>query len=372
MSTESPRSSHNADTAEGYQYLWRNVQLELQSSGINPQTKIEQYQLKEKEIPIHDIETRYMRDTDTLVGMFDGSIQLSDHFLDGAPRHEGPVDHAIYLDKSARPVNFLVREIWDSLSDGTRPKSSFLNIDKEDWLREMGISDVQNPDMDTVSLDQLDPEFRRDMTARLRAVFLSPDDLRDLNEDNVAEEAWHKPTLLDGKHVAIVDEVKSSGATLSIAELLLKEAIPEADWEPVYWSVPPRVSWHVYDSDGNETSKEFAASSVPVWYDATTPHGRGNIAGKDIEWSQNSSNLRQRIGKYVIGTVPIDENGARKPLDQTSKQVHHDLRHLASRFKQGEMTYVPSLDRDTSDYKARVEAYYQMPFADWIKQRRQS
>ena len=44
-------------------------------------------------------------------------------------------DHVIYLDKSARPVSWLVDEFWDVFSDEERPQKTFLAIDRRLWLR---------------------------------------------------------------------------------------------------------------------------------------------------------------------------------------------------------------------------------------------
>src|SRR3954469_6875014 len=54
---------------------------------------------------------------------------------------EQRTDVAIFLDKSARPVEWLVRELWDELAPTDpdtgktvpKPEMKFLNIDREQW-----------------------------------------------------------------------------------------------------------------------------------------------------------------------------------------------------------------------------------------------
>lgn len=361
---------------EAYRYLPRNTKNVLRSSGRDPRTGIDGMKIGSEQMPIDEIERKYIQDCDTLAGMFDGTITESDHFFDGALRYEGPIDHAVYLDKSGRPVRYLLKELWSQLSSGTFPESSFRNIDKEQWrsLMPPDTDSVQKPSVDDISLDNYEKHHDADAAisleehlARLRATYLDPKYLQYIDEYNLSD-VWQYPTILDGKHVAIVDEVKSSGATLKIADLLMRAAVPEAKFEPVYWSVPHRHEWETYDRDGNPTGREFAVESVPVWYDSNSAYGRG-IGERNPALAERSRSKRQRIGKYVLSNAPHDMvTLERTTMDQRSHDIRNDLLTLAERFKSKMIDYVPS--RDRNNFAERIEAYWGISHAEWLKRRK--
>lgn len=347
----------------------------LVNKGTNPNTGVDNYGYAEVPRKATEVETQYVQDSDTLAGIYDGTITESDHFIDGEVRFEGPVDHAIYLDKSARNVRYIMNGLWPQLSEAPMPpKSSFIDIDKKTWLGLMGSKgteqEVQNPDMDEVSLDKLDPTLKREMLARVRALYLSPEDLDRLDEDNL-DMVWDMPTVLDGKHVALVDEMKSSGATLKIADLVMQAAIPDAKFEPVYWMRPNLLRWSIYDNDGNKQSDEFSSVTTTAWYNQHSPSGKGGIEDADPEKSKHSPSKRQRLGAYVLSRVPMDETtGRRAPIDKRTLEMRHDMQLLAKRLRENEVKYLPSRDRSPDDFKARIEAYYGIPFDQWRAQRR--
>lgn len=359
-----------------YNNLHENVTHDIRSDGRDPRTGAERYRIVATPIPIHQIERNYMRNCDTLAGIFDGSIVESESFLRGSSRYGGkPVEHAIYLDKSSRPVQLLMRKTWSGLSEGVLPHASYRNIDKHNWVQLMS-PDTENPDapdIDRISLSNvsyLGPEAEgslREQIARLRATYLSRSDLEKINESNVAEEVWNYPTTLDGKKVAIVDEVKSSGATLTIADLLLRAAVPEAKFEPVYWSTPGVLQWEVYSPEGDPLSREFMAKTVPVWYDGSSSYGRGIRDLNPVE-AQLSESKKQRIGAYVL-SLPYSQEVR---MDSRSIAIREDLLRMAERFNSGQLEYLPSVDRSDRDFRLRVEQYYGMSYRDWLERRRSS
>src|SRR3989344_8440513 len=102
--------------------------------------------------------SEYVKCTDGLIGKMDGTIPLRQSVVyvwDGDRLKEErrdlqPPTSVIYLDKSARPVAWLVRNLWPGLARVTgteysdnqippRPREYFLNIDKNDWLARMDI-----------------------------------------------------------------------------------------------------------------------------------------------------------------------------------------------------------------------------------------
>lgn len=375
MGHEKQKTLNPENISDQYRWLPRNTELRVVSDGVNPRTGVENQRLASQERPIETIEKDYLQNCDTLAGMFDDSIQKSEHFPDGEARHSGePVTKAIYLDKSARPVSYLMRKIWPKLSDGERPESLFRNVDKGNWRALMSpeTENVESPDVESISLDNFvlnggTEEVLIDHLSRIRATFLEPKYLNQIDESNFVEEVWKYPTTLDDQRVAIIDEVKSSGATLKIADTLLRAAIPEARFEPMHWSSPGTVQWDIYDTVGNPTGKEFAAKTVPVWYDADTSEGRG-IGELNPGVAQRNPSLVTRLGKYVLSNAPMSSDGDRAPMDKRSIEIKQDLDVLADRFLSGQvMSYIPSLDRDKQDLRSRIEKYFSMPLDEWRK-----
>ncbi len=353
-------------TAAEYQYFQHNVQSKLTGTGLNADGT-QRYQLSQEQLPIDTIEQYYVTDTDTLIGMFENTIHDSEHYLEGQQRFDEPIDRAIYLDKSARPVARLVRKLHPQLAsqpDRRVPPASFLNIDKEDYLSAMGFDarELQNIDPHLVSLDKLDPEYRKQITAEIRAMYIDSQHLAALDETNL-QAVWDMPTILDGQHVAVIDEVKSSGNSLLIADMLIREALPEAKIEPMYWSVPGLNRWTVTDDDG-QSHAEFAAARVPVWYDNSRVDGRLGIADRNIQTAERSRSKRVRLGKHVLSTM------MKGGMDPTSRQVAHDISLLADRLDQKQVRYIPSPDYDDTTYQQKIEAYWGMSFADWLAKRR--
>lgn len=366
LSTSTPSDETYDYSENNYKYFQHNTSSKLVGTGLN-KDGTQGYAFETNRIPIDKIEQYYVGDTDTLIGMFDNEIQESSHYMNETQRYNEPVDRAIYLDKSARPVARIVRKLHDKLAnseDSKVPPASFLNIDKEDYLSAMGFDarELQNIDPELVSLNKLDPDYRKQITAEIRAMYISADDLAKIDEDNI-QDVWNYPTILDDQHVAVVDEVKSSGNSLRIADQLISEAIPEAKTEPMYWSVPGLNRWTVTDSDG-ESHNEFAATRVPVWYDSDRIDGRLGIADRNPQKAELSRSKRVRLGKHVLSTMM--DGG----MDMTSKMVVHDISLLAKRLEDGRVKYIPADDYDNDAYKQKIEEYWGMNFKDWLAKRR--
>ena len=334
--------------------------------------------------PVEEVEKRLLQDTDTLIGTLDGSIMTSKHFLDGERVGTGPVDVAIFLDKSARPVRALTWELWDDMSAEARPEARFLNIDKVDYLYSMGYSayDVKHKYIPTkdISTEKYDPAFLTLRAAEIRALFLKHDkdlilaeeliDQAAANPNAVSEleKIWQMESQFDEKYVAIVDEVQSSGATLKVATDLLRVAFPTATLEPVFWSTPQTMIYPFYDSNLDEVYDKLADTERPLWYDASTSGGRGGIEGKRPELSSQSNSIRQRIGKHVLG---IPYNAINDLPDIKGSHFRKDFVTLSKKFRDKKVTYIPSLDRADDDIEERISKYYRISFMEWAKRRRQ-
>jgi hypothetical protein len=303
---------------------------------------------------IEKLESMYLSCSDGLIGIQDGSITVDQETIGDNAKYtfsefDGqPSDHVVYLDKSARPIQYLIAGLWDSLAkpSATKPEHSFVNIDKEIWLQQMNvpIHRLQNPQPEDYNFDNIDKQLLKDRINQLRAIYIKPEFIDQIDENNI-ESCKDLPTVLDGQNVLIVDEVESSGYTLKIALELYKRAFPNTKFGTAYWASPRKISWTVNEKDGTE-SKEFAASWVPFWYDSDTAYGRG-IGDIDPVYSASSEDVRIRLGKFLL-SAPINNqtnSGFEIINDTRSKQTYSDLDLIISRFHEGKILYKPSPSR---------------------------
>ncbi len=335
-----------SQTQEDYGFIGEQVYypVRLGLDGIPTQTE-------EKYRPLAEVEFRMVRDTILLIRALDGSDDdpSGKRYLHDDRKFEGACDAAIYLDKSARPVRALVSEFWEDISIEKLPDASFLNIDKIDYMLEMGYSmrEVRERHIPVgeAKIEMIPLRDRMLRTAEIRSLYLS--DRTQLTDAETLIEAvrdgklpldaldqlWEQETMLDGKHVAIVDEVRSSGATLSIAEQLLQESFPQAKFEPLFWSTPATYAYTV-ERDGEQIEK-LADTEKPLWYDGMTSSGRGGIGGKNPEYSRRSSHIAQRIGKHVLGIPYKIENDER--ADTSGYALRKDIKLLAKKWRAGKV-----------------------------------
>ena len=246
------------------------------------------------------------------------------------------IDHAIYLDKSARPVSWLVDEFWEDFTDKPRPEKTFLAIDRRTWFPRVGIH-IDDRDYFTdehgVYRMAMPKDFkiekipRKDL-ARIRALYIEGGIESDsLDEENI-EKIMNTPTVLKDKNVCIIDEVSRSGSTSYIATELIKAATDAKS-----------VSAHVFWADNshviNETD-ETQMGKTPVWYPSDTKDWRGRGV-KDInesfykaqyEKNPTRDNLARRFGAFVLGEPlinPEDEPGQPSwHLREEIQKMHRD------------------------------------------------
>ncbi len=273
------------------------------------------------------LHTEYVRLTDELVHkIVDG--------VDGTSSKSGEttrerVDYVVWLDKSARPVAWLTRDLWPLLaadSEGNVPKqpeSRFVNIDREQWTSSidpqgLGASDVAKID--------------KSIIRSLRSIFLTnPKD----REGGLTEEIDRAPTQFDGKKVLIVDEVFASGKTLDYAVGFFNRAFPQSIIAGAHWM-------------GGVIAKNGGVGNadLPVWYSSKTTMGRG-IGNRNIDSSLKSGNKTQQLGAYFLSTAL----GEHDPL---STRLRGELHQLAEDTKAGKVFIEPSIQRDEVDYDERA------------------
>lgn len=236
-------------------------------------------------ININENIVHYIQDTALLISIIDGSLNDTT-----------PFEHVIYLDKSARPVSWLVNMLWDEFatkdSSGNvmpRPKHSYINIDRSPWFRNVGINvsddgrQKENGELaqytDFIKAAEAG-NLKNEHLAQIHALYI---DGGIDNED--IDSIMNTPTCLDGKKVLIIDEVSRTGSTLSIAKYLFEHAIPNIG------EVTGDYFWHPQEAPlmlGNES----VLTSLPVWYDPGTLTGRG-IGGLEPNYYRN------RYQKYL-------------------------------------------------------------------------
>lgn len=341
--------------------------------------------------------TTYVSATDGLIGKMDGSIPFSKtaaYFPNGnmlvkEKRDLPPPTGVIYLDKSARPVEWMVRGLWDLLAAQKNPQdkqgpapempsSHFLNIDKGDWLMRMHIppKDLEDTPVELIDFDLIDKEH----IARLRALYSTvPID------EETPFDAWNHPTIFDGQHIMVVDEIASSGQTLNIALNLLSRAIPEATFSGSYWAVPKRIA--LKGGAPVDDKMQFMREWVPVWYSQEFITGRG-VRDRDPRWPEIAEETYYRgrrknstpshvskLGRHLISTPPHDPRTHLPATDLRSRQLRKEISYLAGDVTDHHILYQPSPDRpsDSDDdfelIRHRIESLNGLPFDEWRKKR---
>ncbi len=277
-------------------------------------------------------------------------VHLTDELIqrmEGDELHPKP-DYVIFLDKSARPVAWLVKELWPILArePGTEfdedqipamPQMKFLNIDREQWQATVG--DYQSEGIDVSKIPQ-------HMVDDLRAIFAT----KLVDEDSNANDT---STIFDGKNILVVDEVGVTGATLSIARGVIKRAFPDANIDGHHWMSPQII----------ETKGAKMNLDVPVWYQKATNLGRG-INARDSAVSARSVSQNQRRGRYWLSTAhekyEWDEASGEqkrvsmKEVDPLAYQLRQEFHQLAKDVVDGKIMVFPGVTRD--DHVERAES----------------
>lgn len=273
------------------------------------------------------VHTEYIRLTDELIHKAVDGVTATNPKT-GEQTTE-TVDYIIWLDKSARPLSWMTKELWPQLAaraDGTvpdMPESKFVNIDRNQWT-----STIDPQGVGSTDISKIDPSIIRS----LRSIFLAnPAD----REQGLTDAIDNAPTLFDGKTVMIVDEVQSTGRTLMYASKFFARAFPDAKIAEAHWMAG------ITTKNGAIGNKD-----IPVWYSDTTELGRG-IGNRNIDASLKSENATQRLGAFFLST-------AMRKTDEKSMQLRAEIRQLAKDARAGKLLIVPSLKRDSSDFDERA------------------
>lgn len=259
--------------------------------------------------------------------------------------HSDPVDTMVFLDKSARPVAWMMREFWEDFApldeQGEQlpmPEIKFVNIDKEQWIANEDLEETEGGVLwrnrhYTPQLDEAKPSPRQQealdelfegksvpevAVASLRSIFLkgSHGDAEELDLEAIQNE----PSMLDGKKILLVDEVASTGLTKKLAEGFFEQAFPSADIETHTWMNAP-----VREERGKSGRRQI---DNPLWYDEKSSAGRG-VDNRNFLESQLSLIRRVRDGALFLS----------RPLkggqDALSMALRRDFKRLKRDLKKG-------------------------------------
>lgn len=269
----------------------------------------------------------YVQRTDVLIAKLDGTV--------------GRPDFVIYLDKSARPVSWLVRELWERLAahDGSgaprpRPQSLFVNIDGQ-----------------LIDRDTKKPRGTPESIADLRALFSI-----EAPPEGLAVMA--APSYLDGKRVLIVDEIRVSGTTLRKAREYLSAAFPDATFTTHAWM----------DERCDRADGGVAPPMNDVrWYERGNDRNRAVRESVDAQWGEilKAADPRIRRGWSWIAKVPRQQ-------ETGVLQLRSEIAQIAEDVSTGMLPYLPALDRPDDEERSLrfngigiVDLYR---FARWAKQ----
>jgi hypothetical protein len=346
----------------------------------------------------------YVTCTDQVIGLLDGTIQpegkirevdRSSLLENGRVRFEvsdveevddlSRPDVVVWLDKSARPVSWMVREFWDQLAAKDDvgnpvhpPRSIFLNIDREPWLYRTGISsdeiDADREDQFDINKIGRESESAKQILGRIRGLFVEPartettDDGREevirLTPENFDEEVWRMPIKKrkdesDHAHMMIIDEVKSSGATARISQELLSAALPEIKVTIGYWQ-NKRSAKHI---------PSLGRGWVPIWYSSEELTGRGIGGVDEARYKKSSVNWIHKLGSIVLSTPKIvDKATGQKVDDRKSGQLRNEIKLLGRQLRSHEVLYVPHRSRG-GDFVKRIEEVNDITLAEWQARR---
>jgi hypothetical protein len=261
-------------------------------------------------------------------------VQLTSELVDRAVAEN--IQTMVFLDKSARPVYWLMRELWpllaanhdvnaDKVEIPPMPDIKFVNIDRGVWIKKTGGVEDDEGGRVEVSPQTVGREINN-----LRAAFIKdPKAVTDR-----VDEFGHE-TFLDGQNIMIVDEVKVSGNTLEIADQFFKKAFPTSNIISEHWMHPQIKS----DKRGNRFNAD-----LPIWYSDVNALGRG-IGDLSPAASQQSKHVRIRRGSKFFSR-PLDGQ------DDLSIQLRSEIRQLPREIISGRLPLrlnTEGIDSETID-----------------------
>ena len=246
-------------------------------------------------------------------------------------------DYLVFLDKSARPVAWLMRDLWPTLGidDGgdpiQMPEIRFANIDREQWADVIGRSEDEDGGAGIMGVSQ-------ERINQLHNTF----ELTSSHDDEKTK-------------VHIVDEVMASGDTLRMAMGLFGRAFPEAQINGSHWMTPETKTL----SKGARINAD-----QPIWYDSEEIKGR-LVGNRNDPLSAQSSSSAQREGSRFLSTR------FRSP-DQKGLQLKREMKQLALEVANGFVPVTPSSIRSIEAQDHIVETINGLSIDEYVALKRES
>jgi hypothetical protein len=216
-------------------------------------------------------------------------------------------DTVIYLDKSARPVSLMVREMWDIFApDKPKPDTKFANVDAHHWLNDS----EARPETHEAHAMVIPQSVIQELQNAFKNEFYQKDE-----NGNVLLNDSNQPI---GKKVLIVDEISVTGSTLVLAKKMFEAAFPEVEFETKPWLQSTNV----------ERGGRLIPVELPVWYHEKDVSGR--FVGDIKEGSQ-------------IFSAPLEGT------DPLSQALRADIKQMAIDIRSGKQAIRPSQDQDADE-----------------------
>ncbi len=222
-------------------------------------------------------------------------------------------DTVIYLDKSARPVSLMVREMWDIFApDKPRPDTKFANVDAHYWLHDS----EARPETHEVHAMVIPQSVIQELQNAFKNEFYQKDE-----NGNVLLNGSNQPI---GKKVLIVDEISVTGSSLVLAKKMFEAAFPGVEFGTKPWLQSTNV-----ERGGRKIPVE-----LPVWYHENDVNGR--FVGDIKEGSQ-------------IFSAPLEGT------DPLSQALRADIKQMAVDIRSGKQAIRPSQDNQLIYYYSGVD-----------------
>ncbi len=285
-------------------------------------------------------DSRYVREkiiefTSDIILAIDGTDSERTKVVGDAELARQAPDRVVWMDKSARPVSWLVDAFWDEFAaeGASKPPYSYLNFERTDWFAKIGKTeqDYRDGDRTKFNADLLD----EDEILRIRALFST----RDIREDNWRDELRDDESIFEGEHIMVVDEVEATGgATTDIALRVLKRAFPGA-------TISARYFWKsgIVDSV-TATTGERQMKSSPVWYKTNELGGRG-VGDTNEEYyrrqyeavadNETDPALKADLFRQYLGATALSE--PLRGFDPLTAKLQQDIAYLTYAWGRGEL-----------------------------------
>lgn len=278
-----------------------------------------------------ELRTRYVWNTERLIGRIIAQ----------------EIDDIVFLDKSARPVAWLMKSLWPQLGIDNNgepipmPSIKFANIDREQWEPFVGRSEDKDGG---INMKGIPPNT----IDALRGLFA----VKNLDRDVAAED---EDTLFDDRKVMIVDEVMSSGDTVAMSQWLFEKAFLKAEIHTSYWMSP---------ATKRLKSGARINADLPVWYNKNDAHGR-LVANRESNLSKDSPSMRQRRGALFLST--------RFPYaDEKGLQLKHEMAQLANEVADGIIPVTPSPERSNKALEIILHAVDGLSLEEFVRLKKEA